>query len=187
MRTHLLSAFLIICCLSNPLHAQDTTIRNNMIYKTWINILSDPSVKLTGAVYELKDSSLIVSHSTYVRDYNEHTFKTTEIDISDIELIKTRKKTNVRYGLLIGTVTGFAIGALIGLNTESECDDWMTCMYVNSKGLRVTFIGIPCALLGGAIGAGMGANIKISIPINGSMDNYNLHKEKLKRRTITYQ
>ncbi len=59
-------AFIVICCLSS-LQAQDT-IQKIKIYKTWVSLNSEP-FQIRGVLYEIKDSSILVSKSLVVQDY----------------------------------------------------------------------------------------------------------------------
>jgi len=55
-------------CFLNSVHAQDT-IQKNKIYRTWIELNREP-FKTKGALYELKDSSILVSNSLVIQDYS---------------------------------------------------------------------------------------------------------------------
>lgn len=189
---------IFLCFYANSLNAQYTTIRSRMIYESWISLLSYPSAKVWGVVYEVKDSSICFSNSNRVEDYHRYNLEFTEVGVSDINLIQTRGKVQIRNGFLIGAAAGMVIGSvtgvLVGSNQEYQCegDNWFACAastaFASSlaqTGGAIMF-GVFGIMIGGGIGAGIGASAKISIPINGSMENYNLHKEKLRRRSITY-
>jgi hypothetical protein len=175
MKTRLIIACLIICCCANSIKAQDTITRE-MIYKTSVRILSDPSFKCNGALYEVKDSSISIS-SRRIQDYNSGKVESLSFPVEDLKVIHTRKHGNGRKGAWIGAVSGFVAGALLGL---AAWDDTMlgpagTVAYSASCGL---LFGTPIGFI-----VGKTAGHKRT-RINGSMDEFNLNKDKLKDYAI---
>jgi hypothetical protein len=165
------SALIVFCCL-NSLNAQDTIQKIN-IYRTWVSLNSEP-FNIKGVLYEIKDSSILVSSSVVIRDYSTDRFGMINLHINDIETIKTRKNGNIGKGVLIGAITGFAVGGFIGLlsGNDPPCPSgsWFCLRY--SAGEKALMAGIPLAVCGAGIGALIGS-IKVTIPINGSINNYN--------------
>jgi hypothetical protein len=175
MRTSKTIACLILCCCIHTLNAQDNITRE-MIYKTSVRILSDPSFKCKGALYEVKDSSISIS-SRRIQDYNSGKVESISFPVEDLKVIHTRKYGNGRKGTWIGAVSGFAAGALLGL---AAWDDTMlgpagTVAFYASCG---TLFGTPIGFI-----VGKRAGHK-KTRINGSMDEFNLNKDRLKDYAI---
>ena len=140
------------------------------IYKTWVSLNKEP-FKIKGVLYELKDSSTLVSNSVIIKDYSTNKFETINLHMNSIETIKIRRNNNIGRGVWIGAVSGFVIGGLVGL--VGFQDDMM---YPSTA----LIIGIPSAAAGAGIGALVGS-FKVKIPINGDMNNYKMQKKKLKK------
>jgi hypothetical protein len=175
MRTSIIIASIILCICGHSLKAQGTITRE-MIYKTSVRILSDPSFKCKGALYEVKDSSISIS-SRRMQDYNSGKVESLSFPVEDLKVIHTRKYGNGRKGAWIGAVSGFAAGALLGL---AAWDDTMlgpagTVAFYASCGL---LFGTPIGFI-----VGKRAGHK-KTRINGSMDEFNLNKDKLKDYAI---
>jgi hypothetical protein len=104
---------ILLCCFYLSI-AQEDTIKKSRIFKTWISLNNKPG-EMKGVLYEIKDSSILVSSSFLKADYSAGKFEVSEINYNDIDLVKIRIKNSVLNRALIGAVTGFAIGGLIGL------------------------------------------------------------------------
>ncbi len=174
-------AFIAFCCL-NSLSAQDPTPKIK-IYRTWITLNSEP-FKMEGVLYELKDSSILVSSSVVMQDYSLDKLEVADLHITNIEIIKTRINSSVGDGALIGVITGFAVGGLIGLTKggDSPCApaDWFCYFQFSTAFEKAIFYGAGLAVVGAGIGASVGS-IKVTIPINANINNYNRHKNKLRK------
>ena len=173
----------MVLCYLNSLNAQDT-IRKNKIYRTWISLNSEP-FNTKGVLYELRDSSILVSSSLVIQDYSTDRFETEQLYINNIETIKTRRKNRVWKGVLIGAVSGFAVGGLIGLisGNDPPCDPHSIICIRFTAGEKALIAGIPLSVGGAGIGALIGS-IKVQIPINGNINDYNKNKNKLREYTF---
>jgi len=171
---------LIILCGLNSLNAQDS-IQKIKIYRTWVSLNSEP-FKIKGVLYEIKDSSILVSSSVVIHDYSTDRFEMVELHINNIETIKNRRNNNIGKGVLIGAITGFAVGGLIGLisGDDPPCTAGLACIFYPSLSAeeKALMAGVPLAVGGAGIGALIGS-IKVKIPINGSINSYNRNKNKL--------
>ena len=181
MRTSILIACLFILCLHNSVEAQSPLPVKADPSKSEITLLSGTD-QVTGALFQLKDSSILVSNSLVKLDYETGNYEVSELYIDDINLISTKKRGRSLQGLLIGGAIGIGTGAAIGLISGDD------------TGYILAFTAEQKALMGGvslgAIGALAGAvvgSFRIKIPINGSMDNYNLKKKKLGKLTVRYE
>jgi len=136
------------------------------IYKTWVTLNSEP-FSTTGFLYEIKDSSILVSNLPSIKDFSTDKFQTIELPIYKIETIKTRRLKSSLRGTIIGAVAGIALGAA-------------TDLYGDGDKANSIFLGL-------SYGAGLGALIgliKVKFPINGSMDNYHRNYNKLKKKAL---
>ena len=128
--------------------------------------------EIKGALYQLKDTSIVISHSVVYWDYRYGNYSTAEVGIIDIQGIKIKSKKRVSNAELIGAASGFVVGWISWVQgTELPF----------SSGIWGGMLGAPFGLLAGHI---VGSSIKIKIPINGKMDNYNATKEKLRGYSI---
>ena len=175
-------ALIVLCCI-NSLNAQDT-IQKNKIYRTWVSLNSEP-FKIKGVLYEIKDSSILVSNSVLIKDYSTDRFRVANLYINEIETIKIRRNNNIGKGVLIGAITGFAVGGLIGLMSGDDppCPSGSWFCFRFSAEEKALMAGVPLAVSGAGIGALFGS-IKVKIPINGSINSYNRNKNKLREYSI---
>jgi len=161
-------------------HWSDKDEKRFKIYKTWISLYNDAET-VKGALYNVTDSSLLVSSSLIKHDYNTGNFQITKLNFTNIDLVKIRAKNRVVKGALIGTVTGFLIGAMIGL---IEGDDNPEEVLVPSTATQHA-MGYGLALATGGAGIGtLCGSMKIKIPLNGTHANFNSLKSRLKKYTI---
>jgi hypothetical protein len=173
MKASIVLASFILFGNVNSIHAQDI-IKRNMINPTAVTLINDSSLRLNGALYQVNDSSIMISHSTKVKDYKRGDFIVSDVDIIDIQIIKTLSRTKVRNGVFIGAASGFATGCLIGLLSDDSFFD--NAEAVLAGGLAVMPIGV---FAGAMIGS-----FSIKIPINGSMDSFSRNKAKLKKYAL---
>jgi hypothetical protein len=148
------------------------------IYITWISLNNNP-IPFKGVLYEINDSSILVSNPKVREDYNTGRFELSKINYNNIDIVKIRMKNNVVKVALIGAVSGFVAGALIGLISGNDPSGFMSF----SAGEKVALFGGTMAVGGAGIGALEGL-VQIKIPINGSMVNFKRNKSKLKKYTI---
>ena len=123
----------------------------------------------------------MVSSSIMKKDYIKGKFDISKINYNRIDIVKTRVKNSVGRGILIGAVTGFAIGGLIGILSGDDNPDEI--YFASTAEEKAKEDAIILAIFGGSIGAVVG-NVKVKIPIKGNMENFNRHKNKLKKFTI---
>jgi hypothetical protein len=193
-------SFIIILLinLSICLNAQDT-IRKVKIYRTWVSKM-DKTTKTKGVLYEVKDSSILVSGSLIPEDYltdffetiNFHIIDAIELHIDNIETIKVRNKNSVGKGILFGLFSGFAAGALIGIidgddpySRSSSGGSMGDYMFQFTAEQKIILLGTPFAIIGAGIGAWIGST-KIIIPISGNTKNFKRNRNKLKKYSVKY-
>ncbi len=165
-------------CL-NSINAQDFIQEKDSnqkikICRIWVSLKSNP-YKIKGVLYEVKDSSILVSNSALKKDYSMGQFEVVEIQISDIRKIKIRRENSVVNGIWIGALSGFVVGGTMGLMTDDSD-------YFSSEATAI-YGGALFSVIGAGVGGFLGL-IQIGIPINGSMNNYNINKDKLRKYSI---
>jgi len=147
-------------------------------YRSWIDIYTSSS-DVKGDIYEIKDSSITVYRNASMSGYSAGEFRGVDLHIDDIETIKVRRKGGIGRGCLFGSISGFAIGALIGFATHEPSEG----LFSLSAGGTALGTGILFLPLGASVGAVIGSG-KIEIPINGSMATYNREKNNLKKYSL---
>jgi len=170
-------ALMVLCCL-NSLNAQDT-IHKNKIYRTWVSLNREP-FKFKGVLYEVSDSSILVSRSIVIKKNTIDRSEMVNFNISNIETIRTRKNNNIGKGILIGTLSGFVVGGAIGLISGADPPD---SFFRFTAGENAILNGILLAYVGADIGGVIGS-FKVKIPINGSINNYNRNKNRLRGYSV---
>ena len=146
-----------------------TPIEKLPVSELWIYDYEQENRKV--AIFELQDSSILFSSSFVKEDYYNGNYTVSKILIKDIKLIRTKKPERIGKGLLLGAGIGFSVGALWGWAAEGK--------------YGVVYYGGPMAAIGAVTGLIIGS-VKISIPINGSMDMYHRNMKKLYKSKITY-
>lgn len=175
-KTVLTYLFFSLCVASVDTYAQDSQ-KKVKLYKSWIYTIDDQNdlYKKIGPVtlLEIKDSSVVIRKSL--------TMPESDIPVFNIILIKTKKKNSVVKGLLIGAVSGFAIGGLIGLASGDDPEDEFLAWTAEEKAL---ILGAYFATAGTGIGAVYGATFRFKIPINGDIELFKRNKDKLRKFAI---
>jgi hypothetical protein len=161
---------ILMLCFFISTSAQDSIKHKIKIYKTWITLIKPPASNINGYLHEIKDSSILISNSPFKQDYLAGNSKITSIDYRNIDLVKTRRLNNIGWGALIGSSTGFVVGA--------------TVIGFVARGMG--FLTTSSAIFGGFVfavfGAGTGSlvgSIKDRIPIHGNYANFNLYRSAL--------
>ena len=172
--------------------AQSDSIVTKNIYKLWIN------TKMAGAMFETGDSSIVVSNSLKKTDYCQGKYKVEKIDARNISELKIRKRGNVAKGALYGAIAGLVVGGVVDLIYYSSWKkydppdahgDWgqgienMMAKDPLYFTIGASLVGAACIGIGAGIGAGIGS-AKITIPINGSREQFALNRSTLDKYSI---
>ena len=170
--------------------AQDS-ITKKMIHSTSVNLIGDPTITIRGALFQVKDSSILVSQSVVLKDYMTMQYSIVKVDITDIQAIKINGRTHTRKGIRIGACSGFAIGALAAIisnhSGSQSGSEWFSAAFATPDWAAGLGGGLIGAAGGALVGGVIGASIKIKIPIYGKMSNYNPKKDELRKYAIKYQ
>jgi len=177
-----LTVILIFFCCFYSLFAQKNTTEDSLIttlpekkiilYKIWI--IYDWPKTLKGTLYDINDSSIIISNSYKKLDYVTGNLNLSEINYKKIDQIKIKREYGFGRTILFSALSGLILGATIG-SIENNSNIFDLPPYL--------FTGVLCGFAGAGLGTAFG-NIKISIPINRSEENFKKNKDKLKKYTI---
>ena len=181
MKTSILIACLIIYGHNISMKAQSSNLPvTERPPKSTITLISPPDT-IVGAIYELKDNSILVSSSLVKEDYYSGNYEVAEINIDNIGLIKPKRR--IGQSVLIGAAIGAVVGAVVPRIALGP-HPFPPGSFVPPE------VGYPVSISAGAAAGGLiGAyisTIRLSIPINGSMENYNRQKKKLGKYTVQY-
>jgi len=177
MKNLMYKTFLVtLVCIFSGITAQGQDDSGRMVYyRTWV-LMRGETDQVKGYLYDLKDSSLVVSRSVVI-DYSPmDEFNFENIYYNDISSIKVRKKGRVWKSLVIGTGAGFAFGSLVGLifaEDDPPPQGFLQEIFWRSKEDKILMIGFTCSSAGLVTG-GLIGSVKIDIPIAG---NHNFSKQ----------
>jgi hypothetical protein len=197
----ILSFSVFILALLQLAQAQTSTPAERSVYRIWTISTSEKSHAKPwgmssrggqvdeGALYSVKDSSVLITRSSSLTGYSGENLYLSEIAAKDIDMIKLRKKGNQGLGILIGALSGLAVAVTMDVVVVSK---WNKSSDSYDNGYNTphdVFVETPkkIALVAGSVGIlgvgiGLGAAIggaKISIPINGNQKQFEKHKSML--------
>jgi hypothetical protein len=170
--------FILIFCLHYDPEAQTDSVITGKIYRTWIKPVHWGPVR-TGALFEVKDSSVILSNSFKKAKYQQGLYDVSKVDASSIDVIQLRKNHKVRNGIIIAGAPILLIGLTSSIIAISNNN--------NDDKVLVAFGSTVFTLFFTAVGVGIGAlfgSIKTKYQIHGSKQQFDLYKVKLNERSI---
>lgn len=159
---------MILLCYTTIVTAQDDIKKRIRLYEAWVSVQNNP-MAARGVLYEIRDSSILLSDSKAITAYTNNSFKIAEINIGEISTIKARRTYSQTRGALIG---GAILGTVTIAAIASIGDEIPAWYYLT--------MGTTSALLGSGIGALLGS-IKKIIPINGDIGNFNSARPGLEK------
>jgi hypothetical protein len=191
MKTTALIACIIFGGWTLSLHAQQK-ISNKIVSlpetKLWIaeqiNLAGDFPVSekgyLTGALFELKDTSILFSNKLVKEDYYKGNYTVSEIFVEDITLINTELPHTAK-GFLLGLGIGASIGALVGF----ALGDSDPGLFGFTAGAKALYGSMALGAVGSIVGLMLGS-VSLQIPLDGNVNMYQSKKAELERYTIKY-
>jgi hypothetical protein len=159
----------IVLFSSGLLQAQEGSNKRNKIYETWVK-LNDLNPPLYGILYEVRDSSIILSTSNYKYNLATGKFLSPPIHFSEINYVKARRQNSVAIGAIIGGAFGF-ITPLLALPEKRSGIE---------TGYTVILLSLPLGGLGTGFGALMGY-LKRYVPVNGNFEQFAGNESRLKK------
>lgn len=170
-----LLVFSILLYIPSFSSAQEDTLQIPKIYKTWIKQVSGDKIK--GVLYQTNDSGILIANTFSRKDLFLDNYQITGFNNNDLDKIHLRGLNNIGKGILWGTFGGLFVGAIIGFASGDDPPNVLFSMTAAEKALGLgIFGGVSGAVIGVALGS-----IRIRIPINGNLDNFNKNKELLKK------
>lgn len=140
--------------------------RHDIGYRIWVYRKEGNNGNPTqGYLYEVKDSSILVSSSNPIKKKLVLASSIREFQIYDIDKIKLRRIGNVGRGALVGVLLG-AIPAI-----------------ASSKSLAFGFVIIIISLPIAALGVNIGS-AKKSYEINGSIEQYSIYRHIIRDKAF---
>jgi len=182
MKKHI---YLLVALLAAVIYteAQTTAPGPKKLYKTWISVRGDNN-KVKGALYEVRDSCLIISSSYQKDDYFKgDRYYLRKLNVSDIEAVSVRRNKAGGRSILIGSLSGIGLGAVMGMLTTTpggnEQEQGIT------KVSAALVFGLIFGIAGGVIGAAF-SPIKTRVAIHGDYAVFNDNRKRLQKRSLTY-
>ncbi|MCX6269532.1 MAG: hypothetical protein NTW16_19625 [Bacteroidetes bacterium] len=111
MKTYILIPMFVLQICHATL-AQTDPPEKKATYHTWIKTY-EGRAPVTGALYEVNDSSITISTISPTRIGSSAKIDMSKIDARSIDVIKIRNEKSTHMGILIGAITGLAVGAAI--------------------------------------------------------------------------
>ena len=166
--------FSLLLPFQNIAFTQQNTRSNNKIFK--VSIYDQQSQSRQGFLQNINDSSLTLSQAS-IR-YGE-TGKGRLIQYPDISSMTIKRKGNAVRGIIIGALSGFLIGTIIGYASGDDPaipanEDFFGIgnAFRLTAGQKAIGGGILLAGAGAAVGGVTGALIKKKFTINGKKENF---------------
>lgn len=165
---------MVICCLYSS-SAQENTIKKPKFYETWIS-LDNKQNTFRGILYEINDSSILVSNSKFIKDYSTGNFTVSNLYYNNIDLVKIRRIKTVKTGALTGAAAGLAGAIALSVYAAGE----------EELSILTFFLGFQFIPTGALIGALVGSH-KIRFPLNRSIENFNKNKSRLQKYSFVHE
>jgi hypothetical protein len=181
MFSSLIKYFIIVSILAGLIHtncnAQYSTTRP---YKIWLELNNETKTK-SGVLYNVTDSSLIITKSLKIKQFPVSNDQLAEYNISTIELIYKRKVNSIGVGASSGAFIGAILGLVIALESNSNSSGFQ--IFSDEEIILISSGGF--ATIGALIGTAVGT-ARYQIPINGKKERLEKHHEKLKKNSLLY-
>lgn len=181
-RDHLIRALLmgVVLFLISffSVQAQNDSLQFKRLYETWIFSASQPKV-YRGFLFEVSDSSLVVSNALNRREYLAGNDALTSFSYSDLKIAQFRRNNSQMRGAIIGGAAGLSV-ALIGVAILEESLGDIPPIY------SVPLIFIPFTAIGTGAGFLLGS-IKVVIPLNQQWDSFEKNRARLQNFALVQQ
>ncbi|MEE4177141.1 MAG: hypothetical protein V2I46_06485 [Bacteroides sp.] len=181
-RDHLIRALLmgVVLFLTSffSVQAQNDSLQFKRLYETWIFSASQPKA-YRGFLFEVSDSSLVVSNALNRREYLAGNDALTSFSYSDLKTVQFRRNNSQMRGAIIGGAAGLAV-AIAGVSALNESGDNIPPIY------SIPLIYFPFTALGAGAGFLLGS-IKVVIPLNQQWDSFEKNRARLQNFALVEQ
>ena len=184
----------MIVCLPQVIFAQTDSAFQKQFYRIWIKSMDKVTMN-EGVLFEVKDSSLVISETYERRASQQGKFDISKINASSIYIIQTRKNHKLLKGVLIAGVPAlfFGVMATASIISNSSPDDPLEG-HAMTAGTVIggVMVGLVITGFGVSIGAAIGAP-KTKYKVRGNQHLFELYRPALneraikKNKTITYK
>ena len=128
-----------------------------------------------GYLAAVADSGVVILNTQVVFDQSLANAQLNTINYKNLQEVTIRKKGSIGNGIVVGTIAGFAVGALIGVATYKPCDCYFD---LGQQGQTIT-VGILGAIAGGVVGGIIGGKAKKTFIIGGDRNKFRKMKENV--------
>jgi hypothetical protein len=166
-------AIILISYALNSFAQQQTTL-NRKLHEARVSMSTEPG-RLEGILYEIKDSSILISDARTRNQYLSGNFNVTEIDFRNLDFLHVRGQNSKKKGAWIGG----GITAVLSIAAIQS-------IFKDVPEVRNIFllVGVPSMSIAGAgIGFLVGM-IPAHISIQGSFENFDWHRSSMQRRSL---
>ena len=159
----------------NSFNQQQITL-NRKLHETWVSISIEPG-RLNGILFEVKDSSILISDARIRNQYLSGNFNLTEIDFRNLDYLYIRNQNSRKNGVLIGGGITAVLSIVAIHATFKDVPDVRNIFLL---------VGVPSmAITGAGIGYLVGL-IPARFPIQGSFENFDWHRTNMQRRSLVH-
>jgi hypothetical protein len=175
MKAIKLTMLILIFCVFNSF-PQETITLNKKLYETRVSMSIEPG-RLNGILFEVKDSSILISDARIRNQYLSGNFNVTEIDFRNLEYLYIRNQNSRKNGAWIGGGITAAFSILSIHYTFRDVPEVRNIFFL---------VGVPTmAIAGAGIGYLVGL-IPARFPIQGSFENFDWHRTKMQKRSLVH-
>jgi len=175
---------------STSILSQESLILKKPIWETKVVLSSDTAIE-HAAIFELKDSSIVISSATLKKDYLIGNYSIQKLYIPQIRMIQSKRRRGLLHGMVIGTGFGLLTGCLFAtmVRDDRPCiqdgslrNYFCEATWTSAEDKVGPTVLIPTVL--GMLAGGLFGSISFTIPIDGSIEKYNRNKKKLAKYSI---
>lgn len=183
-QTHFLSmrkllVLIVYTLIISMSKAQDTPYLKSAAYKVIVVTNTEGAIK--GYLHSIYDTSVYISEKPVsFKGYVSNHAGLRTISYNDISSIRLRRKGSTGWGMLIGALTGAAVGAIAGLasgDDHPKTNTW--CIPCFTAGEKAAALGLVSGMTGFGVGAVVGAIAHKTFTINHNKEMFDEFKWKL--------
>lgn len=179
MKKHLM-IFILLLLVAVIGQAQNDSTAKKKIYRIWIKPIKSDQIK-EGVLYTVQDSAVVISKSYLTRKKRNNQFDVSEFNARNIEIIELRNKNSKGLGVLIGGVSGIALGLATGYAIAKTKEKDLKNQIDNG------LLGVAATCLIAGVGFMIGSLIggaQKSITIGGHQELFDYNKSMLNDYSI---